>query len=191
MTVSSVIHTAAGRDELIQRFGAISQLVGVQYWSTTEQAWRTLISAAFAVDSADSVQRRADYSRSELGTGASRYYRVTDTRTYAAINYRLQVQPSSPGQIVIETTNVESIKKWGITLYKADGVHTLYILNERSPGIWAYYSITRAAAETFLARGHEKSYINRAVALSRHYLQLPFTGDLSAARPRSEYFLPL
>jgi hypothetical protein len=172
----------ASRDQLIQRFGAISQLVGVPYWSTTQRTWRPMISAAFAVDLADSVKRRADYSVSELSTGTSHYYRVTDTRTYNDINYRLQFRPSSPDEIVVETTNVDRIEKWGLTLYNVDGLHTLYFLNERSPGVWAYYSITRAAAETFLAKGHDRSYVNRAVALFQYYMGLPLTGDPPSER---------
>jgi hypothetical protein len=180
-TVSSVVRTLLTPDELMQRFGAISQLPGLLYWSTTDEAWRPMISAAFAVDSADAVKPRADYSFNELITGTVRYYRVTDTRTREPINYRLQVRPSPPGHLVVETTNVEPIKKWGITLYKPDGLRTLYFLNQRSPNTWSYYSITRAIPATFLAKGHEKSYINRAVALYRHYMRLPITDEPPAA----------
>ena len=76
-------------------------------------------------------------------------------------------------RVVVETSNVDAIKQWGITLYAADGLNTLYFLDERSPGVWAYYSITRVLPASFLAEGHEKSYINRAVALYRHYMRLP------------------
>jgi len=75
--------------------------------------------------------------------------------------------------VVVETSNVDAIKWWGITLYAADGLDTWYFLGERSPGVWDYYSITRVLPASFLAKGHEKSYINRAVALYRHYMRLP------------------
>jgi hypothetical protein len=68
----------------------------------------------------------------------------------------------------VAISNVDPIKQWGITLYAADGVSSLYFLKQRSPDVWAYYSITRLLPNSFLAQGHEKSYINRAVALYRH-----------------------
>jgi hypothetical protein len=181
ITVASAIQTPLSPDAIIQRFGAISALQTVQYWSTADQAWRPLVSAAFAVSSTDSDQPRADYSSAEL-VGSPRFYRVTDTRTQQPINYSLEEHPAAHGQIFAETTNIDPISKWGITLYSRDGLHTLYFLNERSPGIWSYYSITRVVPATFLARGHEKSYVNRAIALYRHYLQLPTTADPPAAR---------
>ena len=181
ITVSSTLRTALSPEAILQRFGAISELQTVQYWSTTDQAWRPLVSAAFAVTSTDSDQPRADYGSAEL-VGSRRFYRVTDTRTHDPVNYSLEIHPAPHGQILAETTNIDPIKKWGITLYSRDGLHTLYFLNERSPGVWSYYSITRVVPATFLARGHEKSYVNRAIALYRHYLRLPTTADPPAAR---------
>jgi hypothetical protein len=181
ITVTSVTQAQLSPVEIIERFGAISELRDVQYWSTTEQAWRPMTSASFAVPSANSDQPRADFSAAEL-SGPTRYFRVADTRSYASINYSLEMHPSPPGHIVVETSNIDPVKKWGITLYEPDGLHTLYILNERAPGTWSYYSITRIVPATFLAKGNEKSYINRAVALYRHYLHLPATAEPPAAR---------
>lgn len=181
VTVAAALRTPLSREAIIRRFGAISELQSVQYWSTTDAAWRPMVSAAFAVSSADTDQPRADFTSNELG-GGSRYYRITDTRTNVPVNYRLEMHATAGGPIILETTNIDPIKKWGITLYRPDGLHSLYFLNERSPGVWSYYSITRAIPATFLARGHEKSYVNRAIALYRHYLQLPTSADPPAAR---------
>jgi hypothetical protein len=161
VTVTAALRTSLSREAIIRRFGAISELQSVQYWSTD--------------------QPRADFTSNELG-GGSRYYRITDTRTNVPVNYRLEMHATAGGPIILETTNIDPIKKWGITLYRPDGLHSLYFLNERSPGVWSYYSITRAIPATFLARGHEKSYVNRAIALYRHYLQLPTSADPPAAR---------
>jgi len=181
ITVTSAIQTPLRPEAILRKFGAISELRGVQYWSTTDHAWRPMISAAFAVTSADTNQPRADYSSAET-VGSSRLYRVTDTRIHDPVNYSLQIHPTAQNQIFAETRNVDPIKKWGITLYAPDGLHTLYFLSEGSSGVWSYYSITRAVPASFLARGHEQSYINRAIALYRHYLQLPTTAEPPAAR---------
>jgi hypothetical protein len=60
-------------------------------------------------------------------------------------------------------------------------VHTVYYLAERAPGRWAYSSITRIVPASFLAQGHEKSYVNRAIALYRHYMHIPTDQDPPAA----------
>src|SRR5689334_5886698 len=39
ITVASVFRTTDNPTVFAARFGAISQLLGVQYWSTTEQKW--------------------------------------------------------------------------------------------------------------------------------------------------------
>jgi hypothetical protein len=181
VTVASVIRTADSPNTVIGRFGAISELLTVQYWSTTEHKWRPLVSSASAILRAESAQRRGDYSAAELASGEPRYYRVTDTRSAHASTYRLRLREVEGGRVVVETSNAAAIKEWGVTLYAADGLDTWYFLNERSPGVWAYYSITRVLPASFLAAGHEKSYINRAVALYRHYMHLPTDTEPPAA----------
>jgi hypothetical protein len=182
VTVAAVNRTAASPDTFIGKFGAISQLLTVQYWSTTDQKWRPLVSKASAIDGPKLDQPRADYSAAELATGEDRYYLITDSRTGRASPYRLRLREVKPGRVVVETSNVAAIKEWGVTLYAANGLDTWYFLNERSPGVWAYYSITRVIPATFLAEGHEKSYINRAVALYRHYMGLPTDSEPPSAR---------
>lgn len=173
VTVASVVRTGDNPNSVIGRFGAISELLTVQYWSTTDHEWRPLVSSASAIVGPRSTQPRADYSAAELATGDDRYYRITDTRSGHAITYRLRLRATQQGRVVVQTSNVDAIKEWGITLYAADGLDTWYFLDERAPGVWAYYSITRVLRANFLAEGHEKSYINRAVALYRHYMRLP------------------
>lgn len=181
ITVAAVIRTVDSRNTFIGRFGAITQLLTAQYWSTTEQKWRPLVSSAFAIAAPDSTQPRGDYSSADLVTGESRYYQVTDSRSGRGVSYRLKVLSSQAGRVVIETANVDAVKKWGLTIYPAEGLHTFYFLDERALGVWAYYSITRVLPQTFLAEGHEKSYINRAVALYRHYVRLPTNAEPPAA----------
>jgi hypothetical protein len=181
VTVAAVIRTAASPSILIGRFGAISELLTVQYWSTTDHRWRPLVSSAAAITGTTSTQPRADYSPVELLTGEDRYYLITDTRSGRASTYRLRLQQLQRGRVIVETSNVVAVKQWGITLYATRGLDTWYFLDERSPGVWSYYSITRALPASFLAAGHEKSYINRAVALYRHYMGLPTDAEPPSA----------
>lgn len=181
ITVASVIHTSDTWNALIGRFGAIAQLLGVQYWSTTEQKWRPLVSAAYATDAASSARPRRDYSAADLASGEDRYYEIADSRSERLVTYRLRLRSSAPGRVVLETANVDPIKKWGITFYPVEGLHTWYFLEERAPAVWSYYSITRVLPQNFLAEGHDKSYINRAVALYRHYAHLPTNAEPPSA----------
>lgn len=172
ITVASVVQSSGSQDTFIERFGSISSLLSVQYWSTTDQKWRPLVSSASAIVSANSREPRADYSLAELTTGEDRFYSLTDTRSGNAITYRLRLWQTQPTALVVEIDNVDAIKHWGITLYGPGGLHTLYFLEKRSPATWTYYSITRLLPKSFLAEGHDKSYINRMVALYRHIMGL-------------------
>jgi hypothetical protein len=182
ITVAAALDTSLDQKTLIERFGAISRLRAALYWSTTDQAWRPMVSGAYAVELANAAKPRPDYSVADLSSGAVLYYRVTDTRSDVPVNYSLQLRSGPSHHILIETANVDPVSKWGITLYGRGDVRTLYFLDEISPGTWSYYSITHAVPATFLAKGHQKSYINRAVALFRYYMALPATSDSPPAR---------
>jgi hypothetical protein len=182
ITVASIVRTPNRQNAFIVRLGAISTLSAVQYWSTTEQKWRPMVTSAFAITSANSRLPRADYSLADLVVGVDRYYSVTDSRSGRAVAYRLRLLQSQPTDLLIETANVDAIRQWGITVYAPGGLHTLYFLKKQSPDVWDYYSITRVHPNTFLAEGHDKSFINRAVALYRHIVGLPTDAEPPAAR---------
>jgi len=182
LTIASVVTSADSAAALMERFGAISKLLPVQYWSTTEHQWRPMVSAAAALVSSDSRQPRADFSLAELLAPGDRYYSLTDTRSGHATVYRLRVHSPRATELTVDSANVDPIKQWGITLYAPGGLHTLYILQQRAPGIWAYYSVTRLLPGSFLAAGHDNSYINRAVALYRHLVGIPTNTEPPAAR---------
>jgi hypothetical protein len=181
VTVASVVRSDDSQNALVRRFGAISELLTAQYWSTTDQKWRPLVSSAAAIPGANSTQPRGDFATTELATGSDHYYLVSDSRSGRPTAYQLRLRQSQPNRIVVETSNVDTVRQWGITLYAVNGLETLYFLEQRSPGVWAYYSITRILPASFLAQGHEKSYINRAVALFRHYMRLPTDAEPPAA----------
>jgi hypothetical protein len=182
ITVASIVRTSNSQSRFIERLGAISTLSTVQYWSTTEQKWRPMVTSASAITAANSRLPRRDYSLAELITGEDRYYSVTDSRSGRPVTYRLRILQNQPTELLAETANVDAIRQWGITLYAPAGLHTLYFLKKQSADVWAYYSITRVLSNTFLAEGHDKSFINRAIALYRHIVGLPTNAEPPAAR---------
>ena len=126
ITVASTVRMSNSQNAFIERFGSISTLSAVQYWSTTDHKWRPLVSSASAIASANSTLPRADYSLAELVTGEDRYYSVTDSRSGRAVTYRLRLWENQPTGVVVESANVDAIKQWGITLYAPGGLRTLY-----------------------------------------------------------------
>lgn len=181
ITVASLVETLDDRERLVGRFGAISQLAAVRYWSVTDRKWRPLLSLAVALEAARAGASRPDYSTEELEHARIVQYRVTDTRSGRAVAYSLRLSYAGPGEFVVETANIDAVKEWGITFFAPGGLRTVYSLAERAPGRWTYSSITRIAPVSFLAEGHEKSYVNRAVALYRHYMHIPTDREPPAA----------
>ena len=47
---------------LLRHIGAISELAGMRYWSTTHKQWQTLIVDAYALTNSQSGQRREDFT---------------------------------------------------------------------------------------------------------------------------------
>jgi hypothetical protein len=168
IVVAGTFAASDGVDTLLKRFGAVSTLLSVRYWSTTDQRWRPLVLSATALAGPNSSQTRADFTSAELESGNYVYLAQTDSRGAGEVIYRMRVRESKRGRFVLETENVTSIRWLALTLLKPGDLRSVYFIEERSPGIWSYYSLTRVEENGWLITGHENSYINRVVALYRH-----------------------
>jgi hypothetical protein len=173
VTVASTFENPGGAPAILERFGEVSKLLSVNYWSTTEKKWRPLVLAAAALATRDSSQHRDDFTNAELQSGQDVYFSQTDSRGAGEVIYRVRVRESSRARLVIETENVTAVRLFALTLLKPGGMRALYFFEERSRGIWTYYGLTRIAEGSWLISGHENSYINRVVALYRHIAGIP------------------
>jgi hypothetical protein len=173
VTVAGAFENAGGAPAILARFGEVSKLLTVRYWSTTEKKWRPLILAAAALTTRDSGQPRDDFTNAELQSGKDVYFSQRDSRGAGEVIYRVQVRESARARLVIETENVTAVRLFALTLLKPGGMHALYVFEERLRGIWTYYGLTRIAEGSWLIAGHENSYINRVVALYRHITGVP------------------
>jgi len=173
VSVAGSFENAGGAYGILRRFGEVSKLPVVRYWSTTEQKWRPLVLAAAALTTRDSGQPRKDFTDAELQSGQDVYFSQRDSRGAGEVIYRMRVRESSPAHLVIETENVTAVRWFTMTLLKPGGLRALYVFRERSRGVWTYHSLTRIAEGSWLIAGHENSYINRVVALYRHIVDLP------------------
>ena len=173
VSVAGSFENAGGARGILTRFGEISKLLLVRYWSTTDQQWRPLVLAAAALTTRDSGQARKDFTNAELQSGQDVYFSQRDSRGAGEVIYRMRVRESNPARLVIETENVTPVRWFAMTLIKPGGLRALYFFRERSRGVWAYHSLTRIADASWLISGHENSYINRVVALYRHIVDIP------------------
>jgi hypothetical protein len=182
VAVAGRFHAPSGDAGLLRRIGAISELQGVRYWSTTHQRWQTLISSAWALEDSNGKHRRKDFVPGELTSGRTLYFEQEDNLTGKA-TYGLRVQSVSPGRMVFETENVTTMRYLFVPVFRPGEVQSVYFLDRETEDVWRFYSITRTApGASSLAIGHDASSINRAVALYRHLAGIPTDQDPPAAR---------
>lgn len=169
VAVSAHLGDPMSMDMALSRFGAISGLVGLRYWSATEHRWSELVTSATAVEGPADKRPRADFSPRELLGGVPVYFVQTDNRSSGDVVYRMRVLQAGPDRVVVAMENVTSIRLLLITLFPPGSVQTVDFLERQSDGSWGYYSLVRTrASSSFLTGGFVSSYVNRAVAFYRH-----------------------
>ena len=166
---------AGSADALLARIGAISSLSEVRYWSVTDKQWNGMFTRAVALDGPDARKPRGDFSAAELRAGGDFYFVAADNRSGKDAVSRLRVIRADGEHFVLETENVTALR-WTIFTYAAPGsFQTWYFLDREAGGGWRFYSLTRVLYANALLGGiiPTNSYINRSVAMYRHFLGLP------------------
>ena len=173
---------ASGSDGLLRRIGAISELAGMRYWSTTHKQWQTLIMSAHALTGSKSGRRRQDFTPAEMQGGKMLYLERADNLSGTAI-YRMHIGEASANRLVFDLENVSIMRYFFVTLFRAGEMQSIYFLDRESADVWRYYSIARTGRNANrLATGHESSSINRAVAFYRSLVGIPTDQEPPAAR---------
>jgi len=173
---------SAGAEGLLRRIGAISELAGMRYWSTTHQQWQTLIVSAYALTAAPPGRRRPDFTPDEMKEGKALSLEQADNLSGAA-TYRMRVAEASADRVVFDVENVTVMRYLFVTLFDPGEMQSIYFLDRESDNVWRYYSITRTGrSASRLATGHPASSINRAVAFYRSLAGIPTDQDPPAAR---------
>jgi hypothetical protein len=170
-------------DALLARFGAISSLVEVRYWSVTEKRWNSMFTRANALDGPDLGKPHRDFSATELRAGGKLYFAAADNRSGRDAVSSLHVTAADSAHFVVETENVTPLR-WTFLTYAAPGsFQTWYFLDRDADATWHFYSLTRVlyASSFFDEVIPNKSYVNRAVAMYRHFLDLPTDRNPPAA----------
>jgi hypothetical protein len=179
-TVARFPHTS-GVQGLLRHVGAISELSGIQYWSTTHQQWRTLVLEAHAV-TGEPGQRRADFAPEEMAQGKVLYFEQADNLSGRA-TYRLHIAQVSADRLVFDVENVSTIRYLLVPLFHPGEMQSIYFLDRESENVWRYYSLVRTGKNASrLTSGNESSAVNRAVAFYRHFAGIPTAQEPPAAR---------
>lgn len=166
---------------LLRRIGAISERVGIRYWSTTHKRWQTLIIDAHALSEASGGRRRDDFSPGELAEGRSLYFQQEDNLSGKAI-FRMRIRKASPDRLVFETENIDAVRYLFMPIFPSGGLRTITFLDRESKNVWRYYSIMRTSRNaSLLTVGNEASSVNRAVAFYRYLAGIPTDEEPPAA----------
>ena len=100
---------------LLRQIGAISELAGMRYWSTTHKQWRTLIVDAYALTGWQSGQRRGDLTSDEMKEGKVLYFEQVDNLSGKAI-YRMHIVEASSSRLVFDVENVSTMRYFFIPI---------------------------------------------------------------------------
>ena len=172
---------AAGVQQLRRRIGAISELAGLLYWSSTEKRWQPLIVDASAV-AGPGGGRRPDFSADEIVEGRSLWAEEQDNLLGKG-TYRIRIVASAEARLVFATENASTLRFMGIPIFGPGEVQSICFLERESKDVWRYYSLARMGKQvSLLVSGHEASLINRAVASYRFLAGIPANQEPPAAR---------
>jgi hypothetical protein len=175
-------HYVADAESMLRHIGAISELSGMRYWSTTHKRWQTLIPNAYALSGPAGDQPRKDFSPDEMVEGSTLYFHQEDNLSGKAV-YQMHIMTVSPERLVFSTENTSGIRFLLVPLFQPGEIQAVYFLERESPDVWRYYSVARTGKKaSSLTAGHEASSINRAVAYYRYLVGVPTDREPPAAR---------
>lgn len=156
-----------GVEDLLARFGAISRRPDIRYYSVTDKRTERLLTAASAVAGPDGETRRGDFSPVELADGAPHYFVQDDNRSTGEVIYSMRVVVVTANRLVVTVENTTPVKSYFIRLFDPGDLRVTYYLDQLSPGVWGYYSLS-GIQESSMTGDRRESYANRAIAEFNH-----------------------
>ena len=181
VTTSARFRNASKSEGLLRHIGAISELAGMHYWSTSQKKWETLVVDAYALSDPQSGQRRGDFSPDEMKEGTILYYEQVDNRSGKEV-FRMHIAEVSSDRLVFDVENVSTIRYLFVPLFSPGEMQSIYFLDRESENIWRFYSLVRTGKNASrLVTGNESSAVNRAVAFYRYIVGIPTNQEPPAA----------
>ena len=133
-------------EEILSRFGKISNFRTIFYWSHTRTEWRTLIPEAQALSSSNMEDTRDDFSPEELTFGSKIFFWQKENTPAGNVVYEMTIIFSSPDRITLSTKNANTIKNRRLKLLNPGEYQFYYFIERENESIWRYYSLMRSAA---------------------------------------------
>lgn len=152
-------------EQIASRLGAISPTRGLLYWSVTDSRWRELISNAYALNSPDSSDRRADFTEQEVLSGETLYFAQNDTRSWGLNVYGIHAISSSPDHLVFKSYNSSPVRLGPVTLLKPDNAQSVIFIHRLNNITWTIFTLSVIKNSVLTAR--KASIINRQAAFYR------------------------
>lgn len=180
VALAGTFNYAGSVDGLLDRFGAVSAVRGIRYWSVTDNDWRVLITETAGLDGPESNHRRPDFTASEMKLGLDLYFVQRDSRTTGEIVYKMRVREAGADHLVVEMQNVTPVRKFIVTLFGPGEIKFLYFLDRRAGRSWSVFALL--SANSSFAESNAASFINRAAAFYRHFTGVPTDGAPPLAR---------
>jgi hypothetical protein len=170
VAVAGEFHFDGTPNDLLKRFGAISKLTKVRYWSVTESDWRTLVTSAAALRGPDPTDLRADFTATEVSSGKDLFFTETDNRSGEPVIYRMHVIANGES-FVVTIENISTVQKFMLQMISPGDLQSIYYLERIGPETWSYYALARTAKPSlsFFGVVRNESYVNRALALYSHF----------------------
>jgi hypothetical protein len=161
-----------GIGALLARFGAVSKLPEMRYWSLDDRRWEPFVTAAHALDGPRGASR-PDFAPDEL-RGDPRFYSERGTFASGAVTYRMDVREANAERLVVTVENTGTMRILLLDLFDPGELQSLYVLEHEAGDVWTYYTLTRTRdTASALTEGHEAFYVNRAMAQFRYYAGAP------------------
>jgi hypothetical protein len=180
-TALSVVLHASSLDELITRYGALSQYSSIRVWSTMHHAWEPFTTHAGFTDGPSAAVTFPDPKASDFVTGKQFYYYEIDPRTGRTV-HRLTVGQRTADRVELITENVTPITYSMFTLFEPHGLRTATFIERRGPQEWGYFqTIGVGEGSDFIAVHSASPYVNRLTALYRYMAGVPTDGAPPAA----------
>ncbi len=106
-------------DDQLAHVGAVSMLKGMPYWSFTDKQRQPLIREAYAIESAESMKPRADFSVAELRRGQDVYFAHSDNRSSALVPFVMRLTQQDAQGFSMRVESLGDVKFMGLTVLAA------------------------------------------------------------------------
>src|SRR5262249_7628225 len=124
VAVAGRFRAAGDADALLARFGAVSRLAGLRYWSVSSARRHPLVTASEALDGPRGAPR-SDFSADEL-RAAPRFVSETGSFTSGPVTYRIAVRAATSDRLVVTVENVSVMRRLLINLFDPGELQSLY-----------------------------------------------------------------